>query len=145
MTEVKIKYLKKGVAAPEYATKGSAGMDLSAALDNPVVLKSGGRALIPTGIALKIPEGYGGFVFPRSGLSHKKGISMSNCVGVIDSDYTGEIMVSLHNIAGHDYTVNPGDRVAQLVFMPVAFARLIETDELDKTERGIGGFGSTGR
>lgn len=145
MTEVKIKYLKKGVTAPEYATKGSAGMDLSAALDNPVVLKSGGRALIPTGIALKIPEGYGGFVFPRSGLSHKKGISMSNCVGVIDSDYTGEIMVSLHNIAGHDYTVNPGDRVAQLVFMPVAFARLIETDELDKTERGIGGFGSTGR
>ncbi len=141
---VKIKYVNPEAKKPEYATDGSAGMDLSAVMDNPVTLRVGGRAMIPTGIALQIPEGYGGFVFPRSGLSYKKGISMANCVGVIDSDYTGEIKVVLHNISGHDYTVNPGDRIAQLVFMPVAKAELEVVEELDVTERGGGGFGSTG-
>lgn len=141
---VKIKYVNPEAKRPEYATEGSAGMDLSAVMDNPVTLRVGGRAMIPTGIALQIPEGYGGFVFPRSGLSYKKGISMANCVGVIDSDYTGEIKVVLHNISGHDYTVNPGDRIAQLVFMPVAKAELQVVEELDTTERGGGGFGSTG-
>ena len=141
---VKIKYVNPEAKKPEYATDGSAGMDLSAVMDNPVTLRVGGRAMIPTGIALQIPEGYGGFVFPRSGLSYKKGISMANCVGVIDSDYTGEIKVVLHNISGHDYTVNPGDRIAQLVFMPVAKAELEVVEELAVTERGGGGFGSTG-
>lgn len=141
---VKIKYVNPEAKRPEYATEGSAGMDLSAVMDNPVTLRVGGRAMIPTGIALQIPEGYGGFIFPRSGLSYKKGISMANCVGVIDSDYTGEIKVVLHNISGHDYTVNPGDRIAQLVFMPVAKAELQVVEELDTTERGGGGFGSTG-
>lgn len=141
---VKIKYVNPEAKRPEYATEGSAGMDLSAVMDNPVTLRVGGRAMIPTGIALQIPEGYGGFVFPRSGLSYKKGISMANCVGVIDSDYTGEIKVVLHNISGHDYTVNPGDRIAQLVFMPIAKAELEAVEELDDTERGGGGFGSTG-
>lgn len=142
--KVKIKYLSQKAVKPEYATAGSAGMDLSAVLDSPVILKSGGRALVPTGIALEIPEGFGGFIFPRSGLAFKKGISMCNCVGVIDSDYTGEIMVALHNISGHDYMVNPGDRVAQLVFLPVTIAELVETEVIRDTERGIGGFGSTG-
>ena len=142
--KVKIQYLSKKTTRPEYATDGSAGMDLTAAMDQPVVLKVGGRAMIPTGIAMQIPQGFGGFIFPRSGLAYKKGISMANCVGVIDSDYTGEIKVVLHNISGHDYTVNPGDRVAQLVFLPVPQAELEEVDELDETRRGSGGFGSTG-
>ena len=143
--KVKIKYLDKTINRPEYATEGSAGMDLAASLESPVVLKAGGRALIPTGVAIQIPRGCGGSVFPRSGLAFKKGISMCNCVGVIDSDYTGEIKVALHNISGHDYTVNPGDRVAQLVCLPVAMAELEEVSDLDETERGAGGFGSTGR
>ncbi len=143
--DLKIKILKENAVKPEYATKGSAGMDLVAATDGAVTLKSGGRALISTGIAMQIPQGYAGFIFPRSGLAHKKGISMSNCVGVIDSDYTGEIMVSLHNIADHDYIVNTGDRVAQMVIMPIAMADIKIVEELDKTDRGDGGFGSTGR
>lgn len=142
--KVKIQYLSQKATQPEYATDGSAGMDLTAAMEQPVVLKVGGRAMIPTGIAMQIPQGYGGFIFPRSGLAYKKGISMANCVGVIDSDYTGEIKVVLHNISGHDYTVNPGDRVAQLVFLPVPQAELEEVDELEETRRGSGGFGSTG-
>lgn len=142
---VKIKYLQKNVPVPEYATQGSAGMDLAAALSGPVTIPAGGRALIPTGIAIQIPEGYGGFIFPRSGLAFKKGISMCNSVGVIDSDYTGEIKVAVHNISEESYTINPGDRIAQLVFLPVARAQWEETDELDQTERGAGGFGSTGR
>ena len=142
--KLKVKYLNAKAARPEYATCGSAGLDLSAAMDTPVLLKVGGRAMIPTGIAVKIPEGYGGFVFPRSGLAYKKGISMANCVGVIDSDYTGELKVVLHNISGHDYTVNPGDRIAQLVLMPVAMAEIEEVEELEQTTRGSGGFGSTG-
>lgn len=143
--KVKIKYLNEKAVKPEYATKGSAGLDLSAAIDSPIVLKAGGRALVPTGFAIQIPDGYAGFIFPRSGLAYKKGISMPNCVGVIDSDYTGELKVAVYNISGHDYTVNPGDRVAQLVFMPVAVAEFEEVDMLDATERGEGGFGSTGR
>ncbi len=142
--KVKIQYLSQKATRPEYATDGSAGMDLTAVMEQPVVLKVGGRAMIPTGIAMQIPQGYGGFIFPRSGLAYKKGISMANCVGVIDSDYTGEIKVVLHNISGHDYTVNPGDRVAQLVFLPVPQAELEEVDELEETRRGSGGFGSTG-
>lgn len=142
--QVKIKYLREDVIKPQYATKGSAGMDLRAVIDLPVIVPAGGRELVPTGIALQIPIGYGGFVFPRSGLSFKKGISMCNCVGVIDSDYTGEIKVAIHNISNQDYTINPGDRIAQLVFMPVGIAELIECDTLDETERGAGGFGSTG-
>ncbi len=143
--QVKIQYLDNTVPKPEYATTGSAGMDLSASLQEPVTVPAGGRALIPTGVAMGIPEGFGGFVFPRSGLSYKKGISMCNCVGVIDSDYTGEIKVAIHNISKEDYTIHPGDRIAQLVFLPVAQAELVVCDALDETERGSGGFGSTGR
>lgn len=142
---VKIKYLQKNVSVPEYATQGSAGMDLAAAVSGPVTVPAGGRALIPTGIAVQIPEGYGGFIFPRSGLAFKKGISMCNSVGVIDSDYIGEIKVAVHNISEAGYTINPGDRIAQLVFMPVVRVQWEEVEELEQTERGAGGFGSTGR
>ncbi|MGN1092791.1 MAG: dUTP diphosphatase, partial [Monoglobaceae bacterium] len=94
---------------------------------------------------IQIPEGWGAFVFPRSGLSFKKGITMANCVGVIDTDYTGEVKVSAINLSDKDYTINPGDRVAQLVFLPVEKARFIQAESLDDTERGAGGFGSTGK
>ncbi len=143
--QVKVQYLNDAVKKPEYATSGSAGMDLSAAMEEPVTVPAGGRALVPTGIAMQIPVGYGGFVFPRSGLSYKKGISMCNCVGVIDSDYTGEIQVAVHNISREEYTIYPGDRIAQMVFLPVPQAELIECDSLEETDRGGGGFGSTGR
>ena len=143
--QVKIQYLNDKVPKPEYATAGSAGMDLSASMEEAVVVPAGGRVLIPTGIAIQIPEGFGGFIFPRSGLSFKKGISMCNCVGVIDSDYTGEIKVAVHNISQDDYTIHPDDRIAQLVFLPVPQAELVECESLEETERGSGGFGSTGR
>lgn len=130
---------------PEYATSGSAGMDLSACIGSDIVIKPGEIIKIPTGIAIQIPHsGIGGFVFPRSGLSSKHGISLANCVGVIDSDYTGEIICPVINHGSSDYTIKPGDRIAQIVFMPVFKASLVETDKLEATGRGSGGFGSTG-
>lgn len=145
MINVRIKYLSENAVRPEYSTDGSLGMDLSAALDQPLTIKAGERVLIPLGFAIQIPDGWGAFVFPRSGLSFKKGITMSNCVGVIDTDYTGEVKVSAVNLSKEDYTINPGDRVAQLVFLPVEKARFIEAESLDNTDRGAGGFGSTGK
>ena len=144
MIDVKIKYLSDKAIKPEYSTDGSLGMDLSAALTEPVTMKPGDRMLIPLGFSIQIPTGFGAFIFPRSGLSYKKGISMSNCVGVIDPDYTGEVMVSAINHSKEDYIINPGDRIAQLLFLPVEKANFVEADELDDTERGGGGFGSTG-
>ncbi len=132
------------VDVPVLATSGSAGADLCASLDNSVILPPGGTVLIPTGIAMAVPQGYAAFVFARSGLGIKHGISPANAVGVIDSDYRGEIQVGLHNKSQVQYTVNPGDRIAQLIIMPVAAFELAEAD-LDKTGRGSGGFGSTGR
>lgn len=143
--KVKIKYLDAQAARPEYATAGSAGMDLAAWIPTPLTVRAGSRALVPTGIALQIPRGWAGFVFPRSGLAFNKGITMCNAVGVIDSDYTGEIKVAVHNISVNDYTINPGDRIAQLVFLPVEQAELEEAESLEETGRGAGGFGSTGR
>ncbi len=145
--QVKIKFLdnNKQQKMPFYATSGSAGMDLTAVLDKPVTLKPLERALIPTGIAINLPSAeYGAFVFARSGLAVKKGITLSNAVGVIDSDYTGEIKVGLVNLSNEEYTVTDGERIAQLVILPVCQAQLILTDKLDETERGDGGFGSTG-
>lgn len=145
--QVKIKFLdnNKQQKMPFYATSGSAGMDLTAVLDKPVTLKPLERALIPTGIAISLPSAeYGAFVFARSGLAVKKGITLSNAVGVIDSDYTGEIKVGLVNLSNEEYTVTDGERIAQLVILPVCQAQLILTDKLDETERGDGGFGSTG-
>ncbi len=144
MVDVKIQILSDLAVKPEYATDGSVGMDLSAAIDKPITIKPGERILIPTGFAMQIPEGVGGFIFPRSGLSFKKGITMANCVGVIDTDYTGEVKVSTVNISNEEYTINPKDRIAQLVFLPVCKATFTECETLDDTARGVGGFGSTG-
>lgn len=144
MIDVKIKILSEYAECPEYATDGSLGMDLSAAIASPITIKSGERVLIPLGFALQIPDGWGAFVFPRSGLSFKKGLTMCNSVGVIDTDYTGEVKVAAINLSNKDYTVNPRDRIAQMVFLPVEKANLVSVMSLDDTERGSGGFGSTG-
>ena len=145
--EVKIKFLdnNKEKKLPFYATEGSAGMDLTACIDEDIVLKPLDRRLIPTGIAIKLPSAeFGAFVFARSGLATKKGITLSNCVGVIDSDYTGEIKVGIINLSNEEYTLKNGERIAQLVVMPVNQVKLTKVDELEETSRGAGGFGSTG-
>ncbi len=145
--EVKIKFLdnNKEKKLPFYATEGSAGMDLTACIDEDIVLKPLDRRLIPTGIAIILPSAeFGAFVFARSGLATKKGITLSNCVGVIDSDYTGEIKVGIINLSNEEYTLKNGERIAQLVVMPVNQVKLTEVDELEETPRGAGGFGSTG-
>ena len=145
--EVKIKFLENNTEKklPFYATEGSAGMDLTACIDEDIVLKPLQRVLVPTGIAIGLPSrGYGAFIFARSGLAVKKGITLSNCVGVVDSDYTGEIKVGLINLSSDEYTLTRGERIAQMVILPVAHANFVVYDELDKTQRGSGGFGSTG-
>ena len=144
--KVKLK-LTRGMSAPEYATKGSAAVDLRAALDEEqvVTLAPGERALIPTGLAIS-PEsaGFVAVIAARSGLGVKKGISLSNGIGVIDSDYRGEISVGLINHGQDPFEVRRGDRIAQMMFLPVETAEFIVTDTLDETERGSGGFGHTG-
>ena len=135
----------KTVNKPFYATEGSAGMDLSACIDEPVLLKKGEIVFIPTGIAISLPnEKYGAFLFARSGLASKHGITLANCVGVVDSDYTGEIKVALVNLSNNEYTIENGERIAQMVIMEVSQASFTVCSELSKTERGSGGFGSTG-
>lgn len=147
--ELKIKPLSpkigREIPTPYYATPGSAAMDLHACIDQAVVVPAGGRAVIPTGLAIALPSAdYVALVYARSGLGIKHGIAPANCVGVIDSDYRGEIKVGLQNSGSEDYTVQPGDRIAQLMIAPVLQARLTLVDELDDTQRGAGGFGSTG-
>jgi len=142
---VKIK-LSRGMSAPTYATDGSAAVDLRAALEGgSVTIEPGCRVAIPTGIAIA-PETRGvvAIVAARSGLGFKHGIALANGIGVIDADYRGEISVCLHNKSNVPYTVSDGDRVAQMMFVPVFTANLIPADELDETARGAGGFGSTG-
>ena len=143
---VKVKLLREGVTLPEYATDGSAAVDLRCAADSDITIAPGERKLIPTGIAIA-PETSGvvAILAARSGLSIKHGITATNGIGVIDSDYRGEICVSLINVSDTPYTITVGERVAQLMFMPVYAANLIPADELDSTERGTGGFGSTGK
>ena len=136
----------KELPAPFYASAGAAAMDLHACMDESVTIPAGGRVVIPTGIAIALPDsGYVALVFARSGLGIKHGIAPANCVGVIDSDYRGEIMVGLQNSSDTDYTVQPADRTAQLMITPVVQATVTMVDELDDTQRGAGGFGSTGK
>lgn len=131
---------------PRYATEGSAGLDLPACIDAPLAVPPGARMKVPTGLAIEIPHRYvAGLVFPRSGLATKHGISLANAVGVIDSDYKGEIIVAVFNQGEKEYIINPGERIAQLVFVPVFRTVLEEVDSLEDTERGSGGFGSTGK
>ncbi|GAX90579.1 deoxyuridine 5'-triphosphate nucleotidohydrolase [Effusibacillus lacus] len=134
------------IPLPFYATPGSAGMDLSACIEEPIVIPPGGRARVPTGIAIQLPScDYVALVYPRSGLATRHGITMANSVGVIDSDYTGEIICVLLNQSDQEYTVNQGERIGQLLITPVLQANWQVVDELEKTERGSGGFGSTGK
>ena len=132
--------------APFFATAGSAAMDLCACIEEPVVIPAGGRVGIPSGIAIALPSAdYVALVFARSSMGVKKGVCLANGVGVIDSDYRGEITVGLLNTGSEDYTVLPGDRIAQLMVVPVVQPEIEMADALDETERGAGGFGSTGR
>ncbi len=145
--DVELKILNPAVKnhLPRYQSAGAAGLDLCACIDAPRVLKAGESALIPTGFAifLKNTE-IAAFIFPRSGLGHKNGIVLGNGTGVIDSDYQGEIMVSLWNRSGDDFTIEPFARIAQMVILPVCHARFLEVAEFTPTARGAGGFGSTG-
>jgi len=150
MLEIQIRVLDarlgKQFPIPDYATAGSAGLDLRACLDAPVVLEPGQTQLIPTGLAMHIGDpAYAALILPRSGLGHKHGIVLGNLIGLIDSDYQGELMVSCWNRGDAAFTLQPFDRLAQLVFVPVVQARLIPVETFDASERGAGGFGHTGR
>ena len=145
METLKIKKVHENAVIPHRATEGSAGLDLCACMDEPLTLAGGETALIPTGLAIALPSAqYGAFVFARSGLSIKHGIGLLNSVGVIDSDNRGEIKVGVINQIQEPYTIQPGERIAQLVVMPVSVMPVEEAADLDETERGAGGFGSTG-
>lgn len=144
--QLKIQKVRENAVMPTRATDGSAGMDLYAWLEQPLTVKVGERVRIPTGIAIGLPNNETvALVFARSGLAVKHGLTLSNCVGVIDSDYTGEIQVGLINQGYVDYTIQPEERIAQLVVMPVLMPDVKEVDSLDQTARGAGGFGSTGK
>ena len=142
---VSVKILDPRARLPVYGSNHAAGADLYALADSPVTIAPGGTALIHTGIAVAVPWGYVGLVYARSGLACKRGLAPANKVGVIDADYRGEVMIYLHNHGTEPQTVEDGDRVAQLVITPYLTAQFERVDELDKTERGSGGFGSTGR
>lgn len=145
MAEVKFVKLSENATVPSYGTEFSAGADLYALLDaESVTVLSGQTYLVHTGIALEIPEGLGGFIFARSGLATKKGLAPANKVGVIDSDYRGEIMIPLYNQSSAPQVIENGERVAQLVLMPYVKASFTETESLEASSRGKGGFGSTG-
>jgi dUTP pyrophosphatase len=135
----------RALELPAYATPGSAGMDLRAAIDAKVVLEPSGRAAIPTGLAIHLPAGYEAQVRPRSGLALHHGISVLNAPGTIDSDYRGEVKVILANLGTEPFAIEPGDRIAQLVIAPVVQAEWQEVEELSTSDRGAGGFGHSGR
>lgn len=146
MNEVSIKVVaQKGAVIPEYKTAGAAGADVCALVESPVELNPGDKALIGTGLFFAIPDGYEIQVRPRSGLAAKNGVTVLNSPGTIDSDYRGELKVILINHGKEKFTVNTGDRIAQIVAAPVTRAAFSVVDSLDQTERGAGGFGSTGK
>jgi dUTP pyrophosphatase len=136
---------QKSITLPAYATEGSSGMDLSAAVAEDTLIKSGETVLIPTGFKIEIPQGYEGQVRPRSGLAIKHSIGVMNSPGTIDSDYRGEVKVILTNFGKQDFVVRRGDRIAQLVIMPVVRVEWDEVSEIENTTRGSGGFGHTGK
>ena len=144
-TQVKVKRLNDNAVLPKRATEGSAGADLYACINEPVTIAPGQLVKIPTGIAIELESNeLAAFLFARSGLGVKHGITLSNSVGVVDSDYRGEVCVGLCNVSSEPYTIQPNERIAQMVIMPVACAEFIEVSELGDTSRGAGGFGSTG-
>lgn len=147
--KLKIKALSdkigKEIPLPYYATQGAAALDLHACLDEPMTIPAGGQAMVPTGIAAAIPTGYVGIMAVRSSMGVKHGITLTNSIGVIDSDYRGPLGVALRNFRREPYTVQPGDRIAQLLVVPVLRPEVEIVDTLPETARGAGGFGSTGR
>ena len=148
--ELKFKALNpkigREIPLPQFATPGSAAMDLRACIDRPVTIQAGERTVVPSGLAMALPSAdYVALLFARSGLGIRKGVCLSNGVGVIDSDYRGEIGVGLVNLSQEAYTVQPGDRIAQLMVVPVERPTVSLVEDLDDTSRGSGGFGSTGR
>ena len=142
--EIKLKKLNKNAKVPSYGTEYAAGCDLYACIDEKEVLNPGETKLIKTGISIETPVGYAAFIFARSGLASKKGLDPANKVGVVDSDYRGEIMVALHNHSNEVRQIEPQERIAQMVIMPYLKAEFKEVEELDETIRGENGFGSTG-
>lgn len=145
--KVKVQFVKihPNAKLPEYATEGAAGMDLINVLEEPITLKPNERAKVPTGLVMILPEGYEGQVRPRSGLALKHGITLTNCVGTIDSDYRGEVCCLMINLGNEPYTIEPGERIAQLVIAPVTHVEIEKIEEIPETKRGAGGFGSTGK
>ncbi len=142
---MKVKIINKSdLNLPKYETMGSAGMDLLANVEEPMILKPMERRLVPTGLFIEIPEGYEGQVRPRSGLAIKHGITLINCVGTIDSDYRGELCIPMVNLGTDTFEIKKGDRVAQLVICQYKTVELVEVEEITDSERGVGGFGSTG-
>ena len=145
MNKITVKCVaSKGAEIPEYKTEGAAGCDVCAFIPESVKLAPGKRAIIPTGLFFEIPEGYEIQVRPRSGLAAKNGITVLNTPGTIDSDYRGELKIILINLGDEDFSINNGDRIAQIVIAPVTQAQFVKTDVLSETERGDKGFGSTG-
>ena len=143
--QVRIKKLNPQAVIPSYGTEFSAGADLYACLEAPVTIEPGDTFLVHTGIFMEIPEGFAGLIYARSGLATKKGLAPANKVGVVDADYRGEIMVALHNHSKAAVSIENGERIAQMVITPFLTADFIEAESLDETERGAGGFGSTGK
>ena len=142
---VQIKKLRPDAVVPRYMTEHAAGLDLSAALDGPVTIAPRERVAISTGLAFALPPGYEGQIRPRSGLAREHGVTLVNTPGTLDADYRGPLMVLVINHGAEAVTIRPGDRIAQMVIAPVEQAELVEVDELSATDRGGGGFGSTGR
>ena len=143
--KVRIKKISEKAIIPTYGTEFSAGADLYAVLDAPVTINPNETVMIKTGLIMEIPEGFAGFIYPRSGISVKRGLAPANKVGVVDSDYRGEVMVALYNHSTNPQIVEPAERIAQMVIAPYIRADFEETEMLEETVRGSGGFGSTGR
>ena len=145
MDTIRVKMLREGAILPTYGSTGAAGADLSACLTEPVTIAPGQTAFVPTGLAMEVPVGCAGLIYARSGMACKQGLAPANKVGVIDSDYRGEIVVALHNHSGQVRTVEPGQRIAQMLITPVLTPPYEAVQELTDTARNAGGFGSTGK
>ena len=150
MVNVQLKILNpqigKDIPLPPYSTDGSAGLDLRACIKSKIIIEPNSSDLIPTGLAIHLDDSsLAGLILPRSGLGHKHGIVLGNLVGLIDSDYQGELMISCWNRGQNSFTIEKGDRIAQLVVVPIVQARFVQVDEFTETNRGTGGFGSSGK
>lgn len=145
MSKIAVKILRDGAKVPTYGSAEAAGADLYACLEESIVIQPGKTAFVPTGIAMEVPVGCAGLIYARSGLACKRGLAPANKVGVVDSDYRGEIMVALHNHGQEAQTVASGERIAQMIITPVLTPAYETVEELSDTSRGVGGFGSTGK